>query len=273
MLLALDTSTLTLSLALVERAPDGAVRVVGERVLPPPRRQSEALPGVVGELLAEQGVALKSLEALVVGLGPGSFTGLRIGLSTLKALAYAEGLKLVGVSSLAALALEGPEGVPLYAVAVARKDDLYVGRYVRRGRTVTALAPEDAMTPGELAALLVEDREARVLGPALPEYAAALAAGGVAPERLLAAPRFPAAACLAELAVVPAEQGLEQLFALEPHYIRTSGAERNPQFPPLPGPAPRARLKDEPAGGGAGGGGGAAGGSGAGGGSGGGSST
>ncbi|WP_410478009.1 tRNA (adenosine(37)-N6)-threonylcarbamoyltransferase complex dimerization subunit type 1 TsaB [Myxococcus sp. MxC21-1] len=114
MFLSLDTSTLTLSLALVERAPDGALRTLEHVVVGPPRKQSELLPGIVGELLERHGATLPALEGLVVGLGPGSFTGLRIGLATVKSLAYATKLKVAGASSLAAVALEGPEGVPLY---------------------------------------------------------------------------------------------------------------------------------------------------------------
>ncbi|HLM44702.1 MAG TPA: tRNA (adenosine(37)-N6)-threonylcarbamoyltransferase complex dimerization subunit type 1 TsaB, partial [Myxococcaceae bacterium] len=95
MFLTLDTSTLTLSLALAEREGEG-VRVLEHVVVGPPKKQSEVLPGIVGELLARQGVALKSLEGLALGLGPGSFTGLRIGLSCLKGLAYAAGLKVAG---------------------------------------------------------------------------------------------------------------------------------------------------------------------------------
>ncbi|HET9452613.1 MAG TPA: tRNA (adenosine(37)-N6)-threonylcarbamoyltransferase complex dimerization subunit type 1 TsaB, partial [Aggregicoccus sp.] len=164
MLLALDTSTLTLSLALVERTPEGTLRPLEHVVVGPPHKQSELLPGVIGELLSRHGVRLQSLEGLVVGLGPGSFTGLRIGLSSLKALAYAAGLKLVGASSLAALALEGPEGVPLYCLAVARKDDLYLGVYRRKGRSVEPLAPEDAFGPEEVARRLLAHPQALALG-------------------------------------------------------------------------------------------------------------
>ncbi|MBU8894895.1 tRNA (adenosine(37)-N6)-threonylcarbamoyltransferase complex dimerization subunit type 1 TsaB [Corallococcus sp. M34] len=244
MLLALDTSTLTLSLALVER--EGAsLRVVEHAVVGPPQKQSEVLPGIIGELLARHGVALASLEGLVVGLGPGSFTGLRIGLATFKALAYATGLKVAGASSLAAVALEGPEGVPLYCLAVARKDDLYLGAYVRRGQSVEALAPETAMSPEEVAAKLAAAPGAVALGPALGDYRAALVSHGVAPERLLEGPMFPSAVSLARLARIPESQTLEALFALEPHYVRASEPERNPKFPPLPGPAPTARLKED----------------------------
>ncbi|MBF5044960.1 tRNA (adenosine(37)-N6)-threonylcarbamoyltransferase complex dimerization subunit type 1 TsaB [Aggregicoccus sp. 17bor-14] len=245
MLLALDTSTLTLSLALAERLPDGGLRTLEHHVVGPPHKQSEVLPGVIGELLARHGVKLSALEGLVVGLGPGSFTGLRIGLSAAKALAYAAGLKLVGASSLAALALEGPEGVPLYCLAVARKDDLYLGRYLRTGRQVEALAPEDAFSPEEIARQLLAEPRALALGPALADYRAALEAHGVPAERLLSGPLFPSAVALAELAKLPETQAMEAVFALEPHYVRTSGAERNPAFPPLPGPEPTSRLKED----------------------------
>ncbi|ATB27322.1 tRNA (adenosine(37)-N6)-threonylcarbamoyltransferase complex dimerization subunit type 1 TsaB [Melittangium boletus] len=244
MFLTLDSSTLTLSLALVEREGEG-LRVLEHVVVAPPRKQSEALPGVVGELLARHGVALASLEGLGIGLGPGSFTGLRIGLSCVKGLAYAAGLKVAGASSLAAVALEGPEGPPLFSLAVARKDDLYLGPYRRVGSRVEALGPEEAMSPEAVAERLAAEPEALVLGPALPEYRAALERLGVAPARLLDAPSFPSAVALARLIHLPETQSLEQLFALEPHYVRASEPERNPKFPPLPGPAPTARLKED----------------------------
>jgi len=244
MLLALDTSTLNLSLALVERRGDD-VRVVEYKVVSPPEKQSEVLPGVVGELLARHGVKLSELEGLAVGLGPGSFTGLRIGLATVKALGYAVGLKVAGASSLAAVAMEGPEGPPLYCLCVARKDDLYLGQYRRRGYTLESLAPETAMSPEEVAAKLAAEPEALALGPALTDYRAALERAGVAANRLLHGPTFPSAVEIARLARLPEQQSLEELFALEPHYVRASEPERNPKFPPLPGPTPTARLKED----------------------------
>ncbi|NBD08542.1 MULTISPECIES: tRNA (adenosine(37)-N6)-threonylcarbamoyltransferase complex dimerization subunit type 1 TsaB [Corallococcus] len=243
-LLALDTSTLTLSLALVERRGED-VRAVEHVVVPPPEKQSEALPGVVGELLQRHGLKLQDLEGLAVGLGPGSFTGLRIGLATVKALAYATGLKVAGASSLAAVALEGPEGVPLFCLAVARKDDLYLGAYRRVGHAVEALAPETAMSPEEVAQRMAAEPEAVALGPALADYRQALEKHGVAPHRLLSGPAFPSAVEVGRLARLPEAYSQQALFALEPHYVRASEPERNPKFPPLPGPAPTARLKED----------------------------
>jgi tRNA threonylcarbamoyladenosine biosynthesis protein TsaB len=242
LLLALDTSTLTLSLALLE--PGGAV--TEQLAVGPPRRTSEVLPGEIEALMARHKLTPRSLTGLVVGLGPGSFTGLRIGLATIKGLAYALRIPVAGVSSLAAVALEGPEGVELCCSAVVKKGELYLGRYRRAGQSVTALAPEQAFAlPAFVAEVMSASSEAIVLGPAIAEYAPQLEALGVPAFRLSAGPQFPSAAALARLAKLPARYEPAAMFALEPHYLRSSGAEDNPKFPPLPGPVPGARLKED----------------------------
>jgi len=242
MLLAVDTSTLTLSLAVGR--PGEPSPLVAER-RGPPSKMSDLLPGAVLELLAGVQLTLDDVQGIVVGLGPGSFTGLRIGLAMAKGLAYARRLPVSGASSLAALALECPEGIPLAAVAVARRGELYVGRYVRSGAHVEALAPEEAWPEAELARWLEREPAARVVGPAVHEAAQALGAAGVPAARLLAIPDIPSAWALARLAQVPSAFDLQALSALEPHYLRASEAERNPKFPPLPGPAPVARIRGE----------------------------
>jgi tRNA threonylcarbamoyladenosine biosynthesis protein TsaB len=239
MWLALDTSCLTLSLALVR--PGGA-DVVEHVLVPPPTKQSDALPGVIEVLLAKHGLALKHLTGLVSGLGPGSFTGLRIGLSCLKGLAYALQVPLVGVSSLAALALEGPEEAELFAVAVVKKNELYLGRFRRRGAQVTALEPETSLPLDAFAKLVLATPAARVIGPALPDYRQPLVDRGVPTAQLLDAPLVPSAAALARLATMPGAHDAQAVFSLEPHYLRGSGAEENPKFPPLAGVESKARL-------------------------------
>ncbi|MBI3185884.1 MAG: tRNA (adenosine(37)-N6)-threonylcarbamoyltransferase complex dimerization subunit type 1 TsaB [Myxococcales bacterium] len=231
-------------MALVEREGP-ALRVLEAVALGPPRRQSEMLPGEIGALLERHGLRLGQLEAIAVGLGPGSFTGLRIGLAAAKALAYSEGLRMAGVSSLAAVALEGPEGIPLAASAVARKGELYVGLYRREGTSVEALSLEQALSLPEAAALLASRPEALALGPSIREYRGELERLGVSPSRLLDEPSFPRAVAIAQLAQLPTAFDKQSLFALEPHYVRPSEAERNPRFPPLPGPAPAARIREE----------------------------
>lgn len=239
MLLALDTSTLTLSLALL----DGA-KVVEQLEVGPPRRTSEVLPGEIEALLKRHSLTPRALTGLVCGLGPGSFTGLRIGLATLKGLAYALRIPITGVSSLAAVALEGPEGVELCCAAVVKKGELYLGRYRREGQGVVALGPEQALALPAFAAEVLE-HDGVVIGPAIAEYGDRLEALGVPRGRLQPKPAVPSAGCLARLAKLPAAYDAAAMFALEPHYLRSSGAEDNPKFPPLPGPEPGARLKED----------------------------
>lgn len=243
MLLALDTSTLTLSLALV--SSEG--RVLEHLLQGPPHRQSDILPGAIDALLERHQVTLPQLTGFVVGLGPGSFTGLRIGLSTIKGLAYALNVPVVGVSSLAALALESIENTELFVAAVVKRGELYLGRYRRMGSTVELLSPETSLTVPQLAELLKATPAARMIGPALTEYRAPLLAAGVDAAQLLEGPTVPSGValtiCAKSATAVPYSK--ETLFALEPHYLRGSGAEENPKFPPLPGVPAVARMKED----------------------------
>lgn len=242
-LLGLDTSTLVLSLALVSR--DGAVRA--EASFGPPKKQSELLPQAVKDFLDGQQTTLEDLEGFLVGLGPGSFTGLRIGLATLKGFGYALGKPIAGASSLAAAALDGPEGVPLFAVSEARRGELYVGPYVRQGTAVEAFGAEEAVPVAEVGARLAKSPGAVVLGPAAAQYRDALIAGGARAEQVLGTVPFPRAANLVHLVPAPMSFDLPALIALEPRYVMGSGAESNPKFPAPAGPEPKARLKgDEP---------------------------
>ncbi len=246
MLLALDSSTLFLSLALLDPndRPSGR-RVRAELTQGPPRKQSEMLPGVLQTFLAQEGLRLEDLTALAVGIGPGSFTGLRIGLSAMKALAYARQIELVGVSWLAALCLPAEEHRPLLPLAVARQNELYVGHYQREGVGVREVAPEDALPPAQVARWLLANSEALAFGPALPGYRAALLEAGAPAAQLRDGPEHPLARAVGQLAALTGRYDAQKVFALEPQYVRPSAAERNPKFPPLPGAPATARLRED----------------------------
>ncbi len=247
MQLALDTSCLTLSLALMNG------HSVVEHVLEGPptstRKQSHMLPEVIEQLLARHQVTLAQLDGFIVGVGPGSFTGLRIGLATLKGLAYAVEKPLVGVSSLAALALETPVGTEVFALAVVKRGELYVGHFRHVGGAgaspLEVLAPERSLTMAEFAQLLASLPRAKACGPAVAEHRAELVRLGAPPTQLLDAPSVPSAVMVARLATLPARYRKEDIFSLEPHYLRGSGAEENPKFPPLAGVPAVARLKED----------------------------
>jgi len=98
-LLAIDTATVTAVAALGDRAG----RLVEERAWQAGYRHGEELLARIDELLASRGATVDAIDAIVVGTGPGAFTGLRVGLATAKGLAHGLGRGLVGVPTASAL--------------------------------------------------------------------------------------------------------------------------------------------------------------------------
>jgi tRNA threonylcarbamoyladenosine biosynthesis protein TsaB len=145
--LGLDTAT-TATVAGVLRA-DGSVVEVRDDPEPGVRpAHANRLLAAAEEALVAAGVGWEEVERLAVGVGPGSFTGLRIGIATARALAQARGLPLVGVSSLEALA-HGAGGAPLVlAVLDARRGEAFAAAW-RDGEPVL---PAAALSPDALAA-------------------------------------------------------------------------------------------------------------------------
>lgn len=120
--LGLDTSTLTSGIAVVD---DGALLAEGRHDAS--AHKSDLLVAI-DDVCKRAGVAPMQLDAVAVGAGPGSFTGLRIGMATAKGIAFAAGKPLWAVSSLAALAHERSGFV--VAVLDARKAEVYAGCYL-----------------------------------------------------------------------------------------------------------------------------------------------
>ncbi len=143
-ILAVETSTLAGGAALL----DGE-RLVGEFTLNIRATHSERLMVAVEHLLHLSGWDVKSLEGLAVAIGPGSFTGLRIGISAVKGLALALGIPVVGVPTLDALAATLPfAAFPVCPVLDARKGEVYASLYhwaeggMQRDWGYLALSPE-----------------------------------------------------------------------------------------------------------------------------------
>lgn len=124
--LALDTSTPDVVMALVENE-----QVMFEQVFWSGTGHSEQILGQIDAALSLVSWRVEDLEAMVVGQGPGSFTGLRVGVATAQGLAWALGIPLFGVSSLDAWAWSAPMAATSWVVACvdARKDQVYAGFY------------------------------------------------------------------------------------------------------------------------------------------------
>lgn len=181
MLLAIDTSTSTIGAAV----HDGS-RVLAEVVREDARRHGELLAPAVVEVLRQAGVDRRDLTAVVCGVGPGPFTGLRVGVVTALVLAHSLGLPTPdGVCSLDALAhaVVGRHEGELLVATDARRKEVYWGRFTAEGVRV---AGPDVDFPETVAALglpvvgrgghLFADRFARVEATPLDPSAAALAA-------------------------------------------------------------------------------------------------
>jgi tRNA threonylcarbamoyladenosine biosynthesis protein TsaB len=135
----------------------GALAVQHE--LPSGRRSAQALAPGIAAVLAEVGWRPSEVELVAVATGPGSFTGLRIGVTTAKAFAYAVGCQVIGVHSLAAIAARvEPACAAISVVLDAQRGELFVADYTRRSdgrliedgatRLVEAQSWIEALTPG-----------------------------------------------------------------------------------------------------------------------------
>ena len=223
LILAVDTSTLTGSVAIVDAEGGVRAEVGGD-----PRAPSDRVVGLCAEAVAAAGIAMTELDAIAVGAGPGSFTGLRIGLATGKGLAYALGKPLWLASSLAALAYDHlpavADGSLIVPALDARRGELYAGFYRRAGARLIAVGPELVVAPtGLAAAIAAYDQHAEIVGDAVTIYAAALAALPTTMVAVTGARATPSARGVA-VAASHGDRG-DHLAHGAPTYIRPSEAE------------------------------------------------
>ncbi len=213
-LLAVETSTLAGGVALLE-----GDRVRGEYVLDVTATHSERLLPAIDRLMADAGWAPADLQGLAVAIGPGSFTGLRIGLSAVKGLALALGIPVAAVPTLDAMAAGLPfAALPVCPVLDARKGEVYACRYrwegdgMRREWEYLALPPEALAARLDGPTVLIGDGAAAVRSPH---------ARPAPPHRRLPSP---AAVGVLGLARLRAGQHVDPA-ALVPLYLRPSEAE------------------------------------------------
>lgn len=222
--LAVETSTPQAAVAIV----DGDA-LVAEARLPTRTGEAERLLPAIDRLLADAGLALRDLDGLGVAIGPGSFTGLRIGLATVKGLALGAGLPVVGVPSLDALAWQvvwpATAVVPLLD---ARRGELYGARFEPDGRGGTRRAGPDLALDAAGVERLVGDGPALLVGPGAEAWREALAAR-LGPRGRFAPPGVvhPRGLAVARLAAPRLAAGdADPVERLVPRYVRGFGEVR-----------------------------------------------
>jgi tRNA threonylcarbamoyl adenosine modification protein YeaZ len=146
LVLALDTATPTLVAGLARWSAGGDAEVLAERALPSGNRHAELLTPAIRGVLDDAGVSRGDLGAVVVGLGPGPFTGLRVGVVSGAALGDALTIPVVGVCSLDAVG-SGARTV----VTDARRKEVYWARYAADGGRLDGpgvVRPDELDVPG-----------------------------------------------------------------------------------------------------------------------------
>ena len=199
-------------------------KLLSTRRLCEARRHTRDLTPMLAELLAEQNWQARDLHGVIVSRGPGSYTGLRVGIMSAKTLAYATGCVLLAVDTFAAIALQACRFGPIIdVIADAQQGKIYVQRFGGEDEGRQECLPHD-----ELRIAAFEDWKNRlsadvmVSGPGLEIFAARLP-----PEQLVAADDWlPRPESLLRLGLERFRGGQrDNPFAVEPLYLRPSSAE------------------------------------------------
>lgn len=215
LVLALDTTTSSGSCAL---ARDG--RVICEQVTKAPNAHAEHLPGELMSLLDRAGIVLPQIDVFAAATGPGSFTGLRIGIATMQGLAFGEGKPLVGISGFDALArLAGDE--PRVATWVdAWRGEVFAVLY-EGGRE----AEGPVVSRPEVLLEALRGRPPLFIGDGARAHAETIRRVLGAAARIAEPPDPPLAGTIAILAGEAARTGDHPPHAIRPLYIRRTDAE------------------------------------------------
>jgi tRNA threonylcarbamoyladenosine biosynthesis protein TsaB len=161
LILAIDTTTPHGSVALLENS-----NLLAEVSCVSSLTHSERLLPAVDLILSQRDLTIKDVEAFAVAAGPGSFTGIRIGLSTIKSFALASGNPVAPVSTLKALALKLklPHNRLLCPLLDARKGEVYAALFEVRKGQLTEVVPQGVYSPDQLFTRLPSHRIVSFIG-------------------------------------------------------------------------------------------------------------
>ena len=198
-------------------ARDGTI--ARSRRLEETRRLGRDLAPTVSELLAEEVLQPKEITGVMVSIGPGSYTGLRVGITSGKSFAYATGCKLIAVPTFVAIAIQAPDlAREVWVIGDALQGLIYVQRFSRSGDI-----PLDELRIERAEEVLPHlPAEAWITGPGLAVHAKWLPANARVASEENWEPTVESV-LRAGLSLLPVSRG--EMFALEPLYLRGSSAE------------------------------------------------
>lgn len=223
-ILAVDTSANVASAAICEED-----RLICENILNHKKTHSEKIMPMIDELLQDSETKINEIDLFTVANGPGSFTGLRIGVSTVKALAHAVQKPVVGISTLEGMAynLFDVEGL-IAPIMDARRSQVYNALYRWEKGILTEVIPPRAIALSDCLTELSGEKKIYFLGDGVPVYEKEITS--VLGSKAVFAPMTAAlqrASSIAALALVKAKSGnVENYQTLMPFYLRKPQAER-----------------------------------------------
>jgi len=219
LILAAHTSTPALGVAITQ---DG--KIIAEEVLKPGKEHLENISGVIQKILSETGLELSDFDGLGVAIGPGSFSGIRVGLSVFKGLAMALDTKIIGVSTLEILTWQAAE---ISAVAVplldAGRGEVYVGVFKKVPEGVQVIQSVRLLNKEEIEGFVSKQNLHEMVLCGAPELLEAIVQGTTMSVKAIATPSPGACGTLAEKGL---ERGAsDDIHSLVPLYVRRSDAE------------------------------------------------
>ncbi|WP_366922915.1 tRNA (adenosine(37)-N6)-threonylcarbamoyltransferase complex dimerization subunit type 1 TsaB [Metallumcola ferriviriculae] len=221
MILALETATAVASVAVIDKG-----KLIGEFFTNTSKNHSQSLMPLVDSLLRFVAKDIEEVAAFALAIGPGSFTGLRIGLATVKGMCIALNKPAIGVSTLDGLAMNvsGAQGL-ICPLLDARKSEVYTAVYNTQDNELCRLTDYMAVAPSELMEQLAKyDQPVTILGDAVDAYPEVFKEPFL--RKAAQGNRWPRAAQVAQLAWQRLQRGeVDDIYNLAPFYIRRSEAE------------------------------------------------
>jgi len=230
-ILGIETATPLCAAALID-----GTRTLDQQSVEAPHVHAERLLVLIDEILMGTSVPAAGLDAIAVSTGPGSYTGLRVGLSVAKGIAFAVDVPIVAVPTLHAIAVHAQHGMDtagrtIVAILESRRDEVFLAVYATGSEFPMEVRPPAAMSTGEAATLIRSLAPVCIAGPGImrvvPMLQSEIGSGNVLvpPKEMASCSAVPVALLGAHLFE---QNGGADLASLEPFYLKEFFTTANP---------------------------------------------